>query len=123
MIIKDEQGRPVENSARLAITREAGELVFQPSAGARRYHAYYLPYTGTTRAPYPQITYCPPEDLVSQFKARQGEKKPEDYAETETDRRAGLMVSPRWRVMRRLRSSWSHRTWRWRKQWNTLDEE
>ena len=52
-------GERTANVARIAITREYGDLVFEaPTAG--RYYLYYLPYTGTITSNYPKITYRPP---------------------------------------------------------------
>jgi Tfp pilus assembly protein PilF len=55
--------RRIANVRRVAITREAGEFVFQvPAAGT--YYVYYLPYTGTFKSNYPKITYRTPEETA-----------------------------------------------------------
>lgn len=38
---------------------EAGEIAFFPASGAGVYEVYYMRFEGTTRAPYPVITYMP----------------------------------------------------------------
>ena len=49
-------GQRIRNVARLSITREQGEIVFQaPQAG--EYYVYYMPYSGTFTSNYPKITY------------------------------------------------------------------
>lgn len=52
--------RRVTNVARMNITREVGELVFE-AASAGDYYVYYMPYTGTFKSNYPKITYRVPE--------------------------------------------------------------
>jgi hypothetical protein len=54
----------VRNVARMEITREFGDLVFQPVSGPGDYYVYYLPYTGTFKSNYPKITYRPPEETA-----------------------------------------------------------
>lgn len=56
----------VRNVARMEITREYGDLVFQAPTVPGDYHIYYLPYTGTFTSNYPKITYRPPEDRAEQ---------------------------------------------------------
>jgi Tfp pilus assembly protein PilF len=51
--------RRVRNVARVAITREYGEIVFQADLPGE-YYLYYMPYTGTFRSNYPKITYRTP---------------------------------------------------------------
>lgn len=55
-------GRRVRNVARMEITREYGEVVFQPPTVPGVYHVYYLPYTGTFKSNYPKLTWRPPDD-------------------------------------------------------------
>ncbi|HEX7048815.1 MAG TPA: glycoside hydrolase domain-containing protein, partial [Longimicrobiales bacterium] len=61
LVVDGRTGERVRNVARIAINRESGDLVFQPVSGAGEYYIYYLPYTGTVRSSYPEITYPPPE--------------------------------------------------------------
>jgi hypothetical protein len=56
VVVAEATGRRVRNVARMAISREAGELVFQADQPGT-YYVYYLPYTGTFRSNYPRITY------------------------------------------------------------------
>ena len=50
----------VRNVARMEITREYGDVVFQAPTVPGDYYVYYLPYTGTFKSNYPKITYRPP---------------------------------------------------------------
>jgi Glycoside hydrolase 123, N-terminal domain len=52
----------VHNVARMQVTREAGDIVFQPPTAPGDYYLYYLPYTGTFRSNYPKITWRTPDD-------------------------------------------------------------
>ena len=54
-------GVKVDNVAPLAVTREYGEFVFQPSSGAGEYYFYYLPYRLGASRNYPQARYREPE--------------------------------------------------------------
>ncbi|MEP7380749.1 MAG: glycoside hydrolase domain-containing protein [Gemmatimonadota bacterium] len=56
--------RRVRNVARMEITREYGDLVFQAPSAPADYYVYYLPYTGTFTSNYPKITYRPPESTA-----------------------------------------------------------
>jgi tetratricopeptide (TPR) repeat protein len=60
LVVRAATDERVLNVVRLAVTREAGDLVFEaPAAGD--YFVYYLPYTGGGRANYPKVTYPEPE--------------------------------------------------------------
>ncbi|MGE5360209.1 MAG: glycoside hydrolase domain-containing protein, partial [Bacteroidales bacterium] len=59
IIVTDSVGTRVTNLVRLGITRETGDLVFEPAAGAGDYYIYYLPMTGEGRANYPKVSYPP----------------------------------------------------------------
>lgn len=52
----------VRNVARMDITREAGEIVFQPPSVPGTYYVYYLPYTGNFRSPYPKLEWRKPDE-------------------------------------------------------------
>ncbi len=54
-------GAKVDNVVPLAVTREFGEFVFQPSAGAGEYDFYYMPYRLGASRNYPQARYLEPE--------------------------------------------------------------
>ncbi|MEP6692799.1 MAG: glycoside hydrolase domain-containing protein, partial [Gemmatimonadaceae bacterium] len=43
-------GSRIANVARVAITRESGEIVFQPAAGAGDYAVYFMPFRRTNRS-------------------------------------------------------------------------
>ncbi len=61
IVIDAATGQRVRNVARMAITREYGDLVFQARAARGDYYVYYMPYTGTFKSNYPKITYRTPE--------------------------------------------------------------
>jgi hypothetical protein len=58
-------GARVLNAVALGVTRESGDVVFEPAAGAGAYYVYYMPYQGTFRSNYPRITYRPPDTTSS----------------------------------------------------------
>jgi hypothetical protein len=60
-VVDARSGARIANVAILSITREAGELAFEPVAGAGDYHIYYMRYTGSFRSNYPKIAYVSPE--------------------------------------------------------------
>ena len=79
IIVRTAGGRPVTNVVPLGISRESGDLAFQPVAGAGDYYVYYLPYQGSVRSNYPKITYPPPDstaDPVWAASARSGAALP-----------------------------------------------
>ncbi|MGD0483226.1 MAG: glycoside hydrolase domain-containing protein [Gemmatimonadales bacterium] len=58
-------GERVANVARAEVTREFGDVIFQPTAGAGDYWVYWMPYQGTFRSNYPRITYRPPDSSAT----------------------------------------------------------
>ena len=64
IVVDAQSGARVANVARVAITREAGDLVFQPTSGKGRYFVYYLPNVGSGRSNYPKIVYPEPEQTA-----------------------------------------------------------
>ncbi len=56
-------GQRVRNVARVAISRESGDIAFQADA-AGAYYVYYMPYTGTFTSNYPKITYRAVEETA-----------------------------------------------------------
>lgn len=64
IVIDGQTGARVTNVLRVSITREAGEIVFQPVSGKGRYFVYYLPYAGTGRSNYPKVIYPEPEQTA-----------------------------------------------------------
>ena len=57
-------GTKIVNVVRVSITREAGDIVFQPLSGRARYFLYYLPNVGSGRSNYPKVTYPEPEQTA-----------------------------------------------------------
>ncbi|MEO8712308.1 MAG: glycoside hydrolase domain-containing protein, partial [Parafilimonas sp.] len=49
-----------------SITRESGEVYFQPTSGAGTYYVYYMPYKNEGRSNYPKGVYLKPEQTASQ---------------------------------------------------------
>jgi hypothetical protein len=62
VVLTDSAGRQLRNVKRGDITRERGELWFEPSAGPGTYFVYYLPHVSGGRSNYPTVTYPPPRD-------------------------------------------------------------
>lgn len=63
IIVRGATDTRVLNVARVSVTREAGDLVFEaPAAGD--YHVYYLPNIGSGRSNYPTVTYPAPEETA-----------------------------------------------------------
>lgn len=50
----------IKNVKRGTITRESGELYYEPVSGAGDYYVYYLPYQTVGRANYPKVVYPAP---------------------------------------------------------------
>ena len=65
VVVAAATGERVANVARIAITREAGDVVFQPVAGPGDYWLYWMPYQGTFRSNYPRITYRTQDSTAS----------------------------------------------------------
>ncbi len=53
-------GTRIANLYRRSITREFGDLAFQPVDGPGDYYLYYLPYRGSITSNYPRIFYPAP---------------------------------------------------------------
>ena len=62
VVIDAATGARVANVARASVTREAGDLVFQPKTAPGDYYVYYLPFLMTGRSNYPTIDYPKPVD-------------------------------------------------------------
>jgi hypothetical protein len=65
IVVAAATGARVANVAAVAVTREYGDLIFEPTAGPGEYYVYYLPYQGTFRSNYPRITYRPPDSTAA----------------------------------------------------------
>ncbi|MFL9482278.1 glycoside hydrolase domain-containing protein [Chitinophagaceae bacterium LWZ2-11] len=48
------------------ITRESGEIFFEPTSGKGAYYIYYMPYKNEGKSPYPKGVYWAPENTASQ---------------------------------------------------------
>jgi hypothetical protein len=59
IIVTDERGNRINNIQRGPISRESGEVYFEPLAGAGIYYCYYLPYQSKGRSNYPVVIYPP----------------------------------------------------------------
>jgi hypothetical protein len=57
LVISAATGQRVLNVRRGPITRERGEIVFQPVPGQGRYFLYYLPFKSGGRSNYPNVSY------------------------------------------------------------------
>jgi hypothetical protein len=55
----------VRNVRVISVTQMAGDIAFEPTAGAGEYWLYDMPYTGTVKSNYPKITYPAPDSLAS----------------------------------------------------------
>ncbi len=64
VIVDAQSGARVLNVLRVAVTREEGDLVFQPTSGKGRYYVYYLLNTGSGRSNYPKVVYPEPEQTA-----------------------------------------------------------
>ena len=62
VVVDATTGARVANVARASITREAGDLVFQPQTAPGDYYVYFLPFLMTGRSNYPTIEYPKPVD-------------------------------------------------------------
>ena len=57
-IRSSKSGQSVSNIFVKEITKECGSIAFEPVSGPGIYEIYFMKYEGTTRAPYPVISYC-----------------------------------------------------------------
>ncbi|NHA06914.1 hypothetical protein G7092_24130 [Mucilaginibacter sp. HC2] len=66
VIIEDAQTKQKVTNVKLgAITRESGEVVFEPTSGKGTYFVYYMPYKNEGRSNYPRGIYLKPENTAS----------------------------------------------------------
>jgi hypothetical protein len=61
IIVDAKTAARIGNIVRVDISREFGDLVFQPPTAPGDYHVYYLPYIGSGRSNYPRVVYQKPE--------------------------------------------------------------
>jgi hypothetical protein len=66
VIVDAATGKEIRNVLRVSVSREEGDLVFQPLTVPGEYHVYYLPTVGTKRSNYPRITYPRPDSTAQQ---------------------------------------------------------
>lgn len=65
VVVAAATGVRIANVAAVAVNREYGDLIFEPTAGPGDYYVYYLSYQGTFRSNYPRISYRPPDSTAS----------------------------------------------------------
>jgi glycosyl hydrolase family 123 len=66
IILQDAQtGKRILNATTGVITRESGELFFEPVSGAGDYYAYYMPYRNEGRSNYPKGVYLRSDTTAS----------------------------------------------------------
>ncbi len=63
-VVDARTGATIVNVVRPAITREAGDIVFEPTSGPGSYYVYYLPNVGSGRSNYPKVVYPTPEQTA-----------------------------------------------------------
>ena len=61
LVVDASTGNRIRNVWSAVVTREKGEIVFQPETAPGDYWVYYLPYRLAGRSNYPNVKYLPPE--------------------------------------------------------------
>ena len=56
-VVDAKTGAKIVNVVRPAITRETGDIIFEPTSGPGSYYVYYLPNIGSGRSNYPKVVY------------------------------------------------------------------
>lgn len=64
-VVDAKTGQRVMNVVRGSITRESGDIAFEPTSGPGEYHVYYLRYAGSITSSYPKLTYPGPDSTAS----------------------------------------------------------
>lgn len=64
IVVDAKTDTPVANVVRVSITRESGDLVFQPVTAPGEYYVYYLPIAGNVKTSYPKVTYPAPQQTA-----------------------------------------------------------
>ena len=64
-VVDARTGQRVLNVTRGPITREAGDIAFEPTSGPGEYYVYYLRYTGSVTSNYPKLTYPAPDSTAA----------------------------------------------------------
>ncbi len=57
VVVDGRNGHEIRNVVRLAISRESGDIAFQPTGGPGIYYVYYLPYRVSRPVNYPKVDY------------------------------------------------------------------
>ncbi len=66
IIVQDSStGKRVRNVRVWSVTREEGDIVFEPISGEGTYYVYYLPYRNEGRSNYPRGVYWKPDTTAS----------------------------------------------------------
>jgi hypothetical protein len=65
IVVDSSTNQKVLNTYADNITREHGEVYFQPISGNGTYYIYYMPYKNEGRSNYPKGIYLPPEETAS----------------------------------------------------------
>jgi hypothetical protein len=72
-VVDARTGSRVMNVARGVITRESGDLAFEPVSGPGEYFVYYLRYAGSVASNYPKLSYPGPDSTAApEWLARYG---------------------------------------------------
>ncbi len=66
IVVDSSTNQKVLNAYAENITREHGEVYFQPISGNGTYYIYYMPYKNEGRSNYPKGVYLSPEETASQ---------------------------------------------------------
>lgn len=66
IIVQDPvSGRRIDNVKVASVTREAGDIYFQPVSGKGTYYVYYMPYKNEGRSNYPKGRYLAPDSTAA----------------------------------------------------------
>jgi hypothetical protein len=65
IVVDAKTNQKINNVKNIAITREQGELYFEPMSGSGTYFVYYMPYKNEGRSNYPKGVYLKPEQNAS----------------------------------------------------------
>ncbi len=65
IVVDAATGETISNSLALSVTRESGDIVFEPRTVPGDYYLYYLPYRSEGRRNYPNVKYTPPSRTAS----------------------------------------------------------
>jgi hypothetical protein len=65
IVVDAQTGRKINNVKVLSVTRETGDLLFEPASGKGAYYIYYMPYKDEGKSNYPKGIYLAPEETAS----------------------------------------------------------